>query len=56
MKELSFELKDEGFTVASFHPGAVLSDMGKYGMSKFSEGDFDFSKVEVLTPEKVLQS
>lgn len=52
MKELSFELKDEGFTVASFHPGLVSSDMGKYGISKFSEGDFDIGKFEVLTPEE----
>lgn len=53
MKELSFELKGEGFTVVSFHPGMVLSDMGKYGISKFSEENLDIgSELEVLTPEE----
>lgn len=35
MKELSFELKEEGFTVVAFHAGVVLSDMNTYAAFKF---------------------
>mmetsp|Transcript_5296 Transcript_5296/g.6027 ORF Transcript_5296/g.6027 Transcript_5296/m.6027 type:complete len:253 (-) Transcript_5296:706-1464(-) len=30
-KEISFELRDEGFTVIAAHPGMVATDMGNYG-------------------------
>lgn len=53
VKELSFELKGEGFTVVAFHPGMVTSDMGKLGIEKFKNEIFDISnEVEVLTPEE----
>ena len=31
-KEISFELRDQGFTVIAVHPGLVSTDMGNYGM------------------------
>ncbi len=31
---LSFELKDQGFTVVAVHPGGVQTDMGNYGLPK----------------------
>lgn len=51
-KELSFELKGEGFTVVCFHPGMVSSDMGKSGILKFKHEKFDISEVEVITPDE----
>lgn len=33
-KEISFELRDKGFTVIAVHPGLVSTDMGKRGKDK----------------------
>lgn len=52
VKELSFELKDQGFIVVAFHPGMVLTDMGKYGVAKFESEGRDLSSLEPISPEE----
>lgn len=52
VKELSFELMPEGFTVVAAHPGLVSTDMGQYGVQKFAEMNIQLSGVEVITPEQ----
>ncbi|CAI4044233.1 hypothetical protein SUVZ_01G0810 [Saccharomyces uvarum] len=52
IKELSFELKPEGFTVVAFHPGMVTTDMGQQGLDAFTEKGTDISSLEVITPEE----
>ncbi|ABN67415.1 Predicted short chain-type dehydrogenase [Scheffersomyces stipitis CBS 6054] len=37
VKELSFELKPEGFVTIALSPGLVTSDMGSYGAKKLTE-------------------
>lgn len=52
VKELSFELMPEGFTVVAVHPGLVSTDMGQYGAQKFAEMNVQLSGVEVITPDQ----
>ncbi|CAI4043425.1 hypothetical protein SKDZ_10G0060 [Saccharomyces kudriavzevii ZP591] len=51
-KALSFELKPEGFTVVTFHPGLVSTDMGQSGIDHFAEKNINVSSLEVITPEE----
>ncbi|CAI4054371.1 hypothetical protein N7582_000081 [Saccharomyces uvarum] len=55
IKELSFELKPEGFTAVAFHPGMVTTDMGQEGLDTFAEKCTDISSIsslKVITPEE----
>ncbi|QID83155.1 hypothetical protein GRS66_005603 [Saccharomyces pastorianus] len=52
IKELSFELKPEGFTVVAFHPGMVTTDMGQQGLGSFAKKGTDISSLKVITPEE----
>lgn len=53
-KEISFELRDQGFTVVAVHPGLVSTDMGKLGQETFIKSAPELKEtVEALaiTPE-----
>lgn len=53
-KEISFELREQGFTVVAVHPGMVSTDMGSYGKEnilKSSPGLKDIVEAMVITPE-----
>lgn len=54
-KEISFELKEKGFTVIAVHPGMVTSDMGSYGQTKILESNPELKNVieEIaITPQE----
>lgn len=53
-KEISFELREQGFTVVAVHPGMVSTDMGSYGKDnilKSAPGLKDVVEAMVITPE-----
>ncbi|KAM3161335.1 3-oxoacyl-[acyl-carrier-protein] reductase [Lachancea thermotolerans] len=52
IKELSFELEPEGFTVVAAHPGLVSTDMGQHGVQTFAEKGVDLSSFQTITPEE----
>ncbi|CCH40888.1 3-oxoacyl-[acyl-carrier-protein] reductase [Wickerhamomyces ciferrii] len=56
VKEFSFELESEGFTVISLNPGAVSTDMFNTAISYFEENQPNVLEVlknfETLTPEE----
>lgn len=54
-KEISSELDKENFTVVAVHPGMVSTDMGKYGVSKFSDELKEVAKSLSITPEDSAQ-
>lgn len=56
IKELSFKLKEEGFTVVAFHLGMVPTDMGNYAAAKFKENDIDASALKAIAPEESASS
>lgn len=53
-KEISFELRDEGFTVVAIHPGMVTTDMGIYGKENIIKSTPELKEAidsMVITPE-----
>ncbi|CAA20368.1 short chain dehydrogenase, unknown specificity [Schizosaccharomyces pombe] len=55
MKEISFELQDEGFIVISIHPGAVRTDSAQEIVNQHAEKKpeiLDLFAKQALTPEK----
>ncbi|ONH64932.1 hypothetical protein BON22_5228 [Cyberlindnera fabianii] len=51
-KLLSYELRDEGFTVIAVHPGVVSSDMGKAALANLPEESLEAVKALLITPEE----
>ena len=53
-KEISFELRDQGFTVVAVSPGLVSTDMGNYGMKNIISSAPQFKEMIeaiLITPE-----
>ncbi|KAK6453669.1 uncharacterized protein RJT20DRAFT_148381 [Scheffersomyces xylosifermentans] len=55
VKELSFELKADKFTVVAVHPGTVATEMGNFGVSAIKKNNPEFTSAidaSVITSEQ----
>lgn len=56
IRDLNFELKDEGFKFIAYHPGFVATELAVDGIDKMFNGDIELARKEyglIDTPESV---